>query len=62
MRDKTSYKWIVSLRFRIYLWILQFRLWLNDLYIQFYFRYYLRNGYEMEFDPDLIFEQLVRRQ
>lgn len=39
---------------------LRVRLWLSDLYVEWYLRSYLKQGYEMEFDPEIVFNQLIQ--
>lgn len=50
----TTFKW------RLYVYFLRFRLWLNDLYVEYYIRHFLQNDYEMEFDPEVVFEKLLK--
>ena len=60
LRENTLFHWLVTIRWKVYLYFLRFRLWLNDLYVEYYFRHYLQYGYEMEFDPNVIFDKLIK--
>lgn len=60
LRENTLFPWLVTIRWKVYLYFLRFRLWLNDLYVEYYFRHYLQYGYEMEFDPNVIFDKLIK--
>lgn len=39
--------------------MLRFKLWLGDLYIDYYIRHFLNDEYRMEHDPDVIFDELI---
>ena len=56
----SSIPFFTTLRWKVYLWLLQFRLWLNDLYIEWILRRMMQQGYEMELDPDVVFKKLIR--
>ena len=57
---QSSISFFTTLRWKVYLWLLQFRLWLNDLYIEWVFRRMMQKGYEMELDPDVVFKKLIK--
>ena len=56
----SSIPFFTTLRWKVYLWLLQFRLWLNNLYIEWILRRMMQQGYEMELDPDVVFKKLIR--
>ena len=58
--QRSSVPFYVTWQWKMHLLFLRFQLWLNDLYIEYYVRKVLKGGYEMEIDPEVIFNSLVK--
>ena len=57
---ESSIPFFTSLKWKFYLLCLRVRLWLNDLYVEWYIRTVLKQGYEMEMDPEVVFNKLIQ--
>ena len=55
-----SVPFYVTWLWKMHLLFLRLQLWLNDLYIEYYVRNYLKGSYEMEFDPEVVFNSLLK--
>ena len=57
--NHSSLSFFTTLKWKWYVYVLRFKLWLSDLYIEYYIRHFLNNEYEMEYDPEVVFEELI---
>ena len=59
-KEQSRIPFLTTIKWKIYVYLLRFRLWLNDVYIEYYIRHFMKNDYEMEYDPEVVFQELIK--